>query len=160
MKTALYRIRSQEPCGWKAGLTIPPEKYDWNRVCDSRARWYKGDFHTHTRLSDGKETLKNAMKKAADMQMDFYVPTEHNLMHTGWCGTSLCILPGIEVTTDKGHMNLFGITEMPKRILDIVAHNGEDIVDGYMEDTIREAREKGWLTSINHPFPHHLEMAL
>lgn len=136
----------------EGGLTISPEKYGWNRVCDSRARWYKGDFHTHTRLSDGKETLKNAMKKAADMQMDFYVPTEHNLMHTGWCGTSLCILPGIEVTTDKGHMNLFGITEMPKRILDIVAHNGEDIVDGYMEDTIREAREKGWLTSINHPF--------
>ena len=133
-------------------LEISPEKYHWDKVYGTKKQWYKGDFHTHTRLSDGKEPLENAMKKAVDMDMDFYVPTEHNLMHTGLCDTSLCILPGIEVTTDKGHMNLFGITKLPERILDIVAHNGEEIVDSYMEETIREARENHWITSINHPF--------
>lgn len=139
-------------CWVEHALTISPEKYRWDEVHGTKKTWYKGDFHTHTRLSDGKETLENAMKKAVDMGMDFYVPTEHNLMHTGWSDTSLLILPGIEVTTDKGHMNLFGITRMPRRILDIVTHNGEEIVDRYMEETIQEAKENHWITSINHPF--------
>ena len=141
-----------DTCWVDDGLAISPEKYRWDRICGTKKQWYKGDFHTHTRLSDGKESLESAMKKAQDMEMDFYVPTEHNLMHTGWCNTSLCILPGIEVTTDKGHMNLFGITKMPEHIMDIVAHNGEEIVDTYMEETIQEARRNHWITSINHPF--------
>ena len=140
-------------CWVKKGLYISPELYDWQKVYQEESRWYKGDFHTHTRLSDGKEPITNAMKKAKDMKMDFYVPTEHNLIHTGWCDTSLCILPGVEITTDFGHMNLFGITEFPERILDIVAENGKKSkVSGYVDEIISEAKEKGWLTSINHPF--------
>ena len=37
---------------------------------------YKGDFHTHTRLSDGKETTWNATRKAEKDELDYYVPTE------------------------------------------------------------------------------------
>ena len=139
-------------CWVKEGLHISAELYDWQKVYNEETRWYKGDFHTHTHLSDGKETITNAMKKAEDMNMDFYVPTEHNLIHTGWCNTSLCI-PGVEITTDFGHMNLFGITEFPERILDIVAENGnKGRVSGYVNEIISEAKEKEWLTSINHPF--------
>ena len=29
-------------------------------------------------------------------------------------------LPGIEITTDKGHFNLFGIKDMPEKLLEIV----------------------------------------
>ena len=134
------------------GLKISEKKYDWNRVYARESRWYKGDFHTHTRLSDGKETVADAMKKAVDMEMDFYVPTEHNLMHTGWCDTGVCIVPGIEITTDKGHFNLFGLTDMPEKLLDMVTFNGQDVVDTYVEDTIKEASEKNWIVSINHPF--------
>ena len=69
-------------CWVKEGLHISAELYDWQKVYNEETRWYKGDFHTHTHLSDGKETITNAMKKAEDMNMDFYVPTEHNLIHT------------------------------------------------------------------------------
>ncbi|MGN0350870.1 MAG: CehA/McbA family metallohydrolase [Roseburia sp.] len=146
-----------EPIGnwvWveEGSLQISPKQYDWNQVYQSEARWYKGDFHTHTRLSDGKETIRNAMKKAKDMEMDFYVPTEHNLMHTGWCDTDLCMLPGIEITTDKGHFNLFGITEMPEKLLEIVKSNGTSQMDQYVEETIKEANRKDWIVSLNHPF--------
>ncbi len=82
------------------------EEYQWSAVYRTGAGWYKGDFHTHTTLSDGKETMVNAMNKAKMMEMDFYVPTEHNLIHTGWCDTDICILPGVEITTEKGHFNL------------------------------------------------------
>ena len=57
---------------------------------------YKGEVSiTHTRLSDGKETVANAMEKAKQMQMDFYVPTEHNVIHTGWKHTEVMIVPGM-----------------------------------------------------------------
>ncbi len=139
-------------CWVVKGLCISEEKYMWDKVYGEEKRWYKGDFHTHTRLSDGKESIASAVHRAEQVEMDFYVPTEHNLMHTGWCKTSLCILPGIEVTTDKGHMNVFGIQKMPERIFDIVAHNGEAIVDSYVEDVIFQAKQEGWILSINHPF--------
>ncbi len=148
--------RITEPIGswtWmEEGFRILPEKYDWDKQYQIGAKWYKGDFHTHTRLSDGKETVKNAMKKAKDMEMDFYVPTEHNLMHTGWCDTDLCILPGIEITTDMGHFNLFGITEMPKKLPELVMYNGKPQMEQYVEETIQEANRKGWIVSLNHPF--------
>lgn len=131
---------------------ISPKRYDWNLIYQPEARWYKGDFHTHTRLSDGKETTENAMKKAKDMEMDFYVPTEHNLVHTGWCDTELCILPGIEITTDEGHFNLFGITEMPENLFEIVKNNGTPQMEQCVEATIKEANQKGWIVSLNHPF--------
>ena len=146
-----------EPMGkwvWveEGSLRISPEKYHWNQVYQPETRWYKGDFHTHTRLSDGKETIVHAMEKAKNMEMDFYVPTEHNLMHTGWCDTSLCILPGIEITTDRGHFNLFGITEIPENVLNIVKSNGTPELEHYVEKTIKEANRKGWIVSLNHPF--------
>lgn len=134
------------------GLSISEKRYQWEKSFQTESKWYSGDFHTHTRLSDGKETIEHASKRAEERGLDFYVPTEHNLMHTGWCKTSLCVLPGIEITTDNGHMNLFGITEMPERILEIVKHNGENVINTYMEQTVEEAKKKGWLRSINHPF--------
>ena len=101
------------------------------------------------------------MKKAEDMNMDFYVPTEHNLIHTGWCNTSLCILPGVEITTDFGHMNLFGITEFPERILDIVAENGnKGRVSGYVNEIISEAKEKGMAYQHKPSISHNLELEI
>lgn len=146
-----------EPIGsgiWteEKGFRISAEKYDWKKKYQTGAKWYKGDFHTHTRLSDGKETIRNAMKKAKDMEMDFYVPTEHNLMHTGWCDTNLCILPGIEITTDRGHFNLFGITEMPEKLVELVRYNGKPQMEQYVKEIIKEANKKGWIVSLNHPF--------
>lgn len=133
-------------------LVMSREMYSFQKIYQSESRWYKGDFHTHTRLSDGKETLEGAMKKALDMKMDFYTPTEHNVIHTGWCKTSLLILPGIEITTEKGHMNLIGITKMPEKVMDIVTAMEENKIEKYMMQTIEEATHHGWITSINHPF--------
>lgn len=134
------------------GLTLSDENYDWNQVYRENAGWFKGDFHTHTRLSDGKETVVNAMKKADDCGLDFYVPTEHNLMHTGWRTTDRCILPGIEITTDRGHFNLFGIKKLPSKLYEIVEHNGDEQLEALVQETIEEAKKEQWLVSINHPF--------
>ena len=128
--------------------------FDWNKIYLTGGAWYLGDFHTHTRLSDGKETLKHAMEKAMDMGMDFYVPTEHNLVHTGWTQTSLCVIPGVEITLPLGHFNLFGITERTKFLDRLMLCENETEMKEYTTAIIKEANDKGWLVSINHPFLH------
>ena len=117
-------------------------------------RWYKGDFHTHTRLSDGKETTANATRKAEQDGLDFYVPTEHNVVHTGWQATDLLILPGVEATTILGHTNLFGLTRRPAALDAILYHKGEAELAQDIEALILECRQNGWLFSVNHPFLH------
>lgn len=133
---------------------INEQLFDWGRICSSKTAWFKGDFHTHTRLSDGKETVENAMKKALDMQMDFYVPTEHNLVHTGWRNTELLIVPGVEITAALGHFNLFGITERPAQIDALIMADSEEKSAEQMLSLVAEANRKNWIVSVNHPFLH------
>lgn len=45
------------------------------------------------------------------MQMDFYVPTEHNVIHTGWKHTEVMIVPGVEVTAEKGTVIFLELTD-------------------------------------------------
>lgn len=132
---------------------------DWaNGICPaavsrgSGASWYKGDFHTHTHLSDGKETVRGAMEKAVRMGLDFYVPTEHNALHTGWPATDILIIPGVEITTEKGHMNLFGVDRMPGKLLEILENMDTPRTWPLLLDTLTEAGKYGWTASINHPF--------
>lgn len=138
-------------CVWTNGAFVY-EKYDADRIYQKGHRWYKGDFHTHTRLSDGKETTANATRKAERDGLDYYVPTEHNVVHTGWQETDVLIVPGVEMTTFLGHANLFGINGRPKALDEIFCYQeGEQIKTG-IASLVRECHEKGWLFSINHPF--------
>ena len=130
------------------------KEFDIDKNYSDKSRWYKGDFHTHTRLSDGKETTRSAMKKAEQMGMDFYIPTEHNVLHTGWPEAKVMVVPGVEITTSLGHFNIFGCLGMPGRLTHILKHDGEDRISQEVEYTIREADEKEWLWSISHRFQH------
>lgn len=135
-------------------FSIAYENFEWSEMYQSEEKWYKGDFHTHTRLSDGKETVKNAVKKALRDGMDFYMPTEHNLLHTGWEDTKLMVIPSVEVTTDLGHFNLFGLTRFPSHILDIMKYMGTEQMEEHVLKQIEEAKKENWIVSLNHPFLH------
>lgn len=144
-------------CLWmrpESGFCLVEELYPMNKVYCAKEKWYRGDFHTHTRLSDGKEPVSNAMKKAQDMSLDFYVATEHNLLHTGWRETSIMVLPGVEITTCRGHLNLFGITKRPTLLDELIRTGEESKLEEYMLKIVEQANEEKWLVSINHPFLH------
>ncbi len=146
-----------EKCWTRDGkeFQIDPLSYDWDRKFMKDFRWYKGDFHTHTRLSDGKETVKNAMIKAVQSNLDFYVPTEHNVLHTGWPQSSIMIVPGIEITTTQGHFNLFGVTKRPQYLYEAMCHMDDgEALDRYILQIVEQSNQEGWLVSINHPFLH------
>ncbi|MCK1202621.1 CehA/McbA family metallohydrolase [Streptococcus uberis] len=115
-------------------------------------RWYKGDFHTHTQLSDGKELIPTVTEKVLEEGLDFYIATEHNLLHTGWQKTPLMVLPGMEMTTNFGHANVFGLTKRPETLDDIIFKSGEKDVLKAIDAFIQECHDNDWLFSINHPF--------
>ena len=64
------------------------------------------------------------------------------------------IVPGVEVTAEKGPCNLFGIDRLPSRIKDIICRPASEQAETWVTDILQEAAESGWLVSINHPFLH------
>lgn len=148
-------IREECWCSGKGEGNLVLDAFDWDREYEKKPGWYKGDFHTHTRLSDGQETVAGAMENAKENHLDFYVPTEHNMVHTGWSARkSPMILPGMEVTTENGHCNLFGLDRQPGRLPALLEKMEGANAEEDMVELIREAKAQGWMTSINHPFLH------
>lgn len=88
--------------------TFSYNNYNWSTKTKLNKKWYKGDFHTHTIHSDGKLTPEEGMRQAEKMGLDFFVATEHHVLPTGWVKGSALPIPGVEVTSSKGHFNALG----------------------------------------------------
>lgn len=124
--------------------------YDWNRELSKESRWYKGDFHTHSQLSDGKMNNDLYMEIAESMGLDFVVPTEHNILSTGWkCNNKILVIPGIEITFPDGHFNILGASKFPIDMINI--SKGIDSYDQIVEEILLKKRNKEAIYSINHP---------
>lgn len=130
----------------KEDSTITLNKYDWNRKISNEKRWYRGDFHTHSNLSDGKMTDKLYVDTARSMKLDFTVATEHNILPTGWCKSNdVLIIPGTEITLKDGHFNILGLERLPRV-------NFSDAYEEIIIKILKEQREnKRSICSINHP---------
>ena len=127
--------------------------YDTDRIYKKGKGWYKGDLHTHTRLSDGKESPERVMEKAHMMKLDYYMATEHNVMHTAWPESDILVLPGVELTTSLGHANLFGLRGRPDFINDVLEQSSNDkALLGLLKYIAGWCRGNRVLFSINHPF--------
>ena len=85
-------------------------RYDWKEAKQEGTRWYRGDFHTHTTLSDGRMTPEQATQFAEERGLDFFVVTEHNTLPSSWPKSRLLVIPGVEITTyGRGDWNIIGI---------------------------------------------------
>ncbi|NUT45453.1 MAG: PHP domain-containing protein [Thermoactinospora sp.] len=74
-------------------------------------RWWAGDFHAHTVHSDGSLTVPQLAQLARSRGLDFLAVTDHNTVshHPELpLAEGITLLPGQEVTTDRGHANVFG----------------------------------------------------
>ncbi|MBW8351842.1 CehA/McbA family metallohydrolase [Bacillus sp. IITD106] len=124
--------------------------YDWDEVKDPGEKWYRGDFHTHTIFSDGKMTRGGNIESAQKQHLDFFVATEHNIVHTSWAGEGLLIIPGVEVTTTNGHWNVLGLRKWPDIRSSLL--NGSLLTEAGTKRLFQEMRNTGALCSVNHPF--------
>lgn len=109
--------------------------------------WLKGDFHVHSVHSDGDSTLEEIAKAAVEEGLNFVAITDHNtISHVPECGIyrGVLLLPGEEVTTYYGHMNVFDINEW----VDFRVRSHEEL-----ERLINYVKKKRYLASVNHPKP-------
>ncbi len=111
--------------------------------------WYKGELHCHTIHSDGDSTAAEVIAAAAALGLDFLAITDHNnithLMELAALGVQpLILIPGYEVTTYRGHWNVWG----PDTWVDFRVMSPED-----MQAALDFAYQHTALASCNHPRP-------
>lgn len=123
--------------------------------------WYRGDLHLHTGHSDGSCAsqsgqrtpcpLFRTLEAAAARGLDFVAVTEHNtsshfqaLAELQSYYDQLLLIPGREITTFQGHLNVLGMTAP----LDFQLGSPRAPDLGRILD---RAQAAGALVSINHP---------
>jgi predicted metal-dependent phosphoesterase TrpH len=110
------------------------------------AGWYKGELHCHTVNSDGDSQPEDIIHAAEALGLDFLAITDHNVqtqqIAMRQSNTRLMLIPGLEVTTYKGHWNIRGDGGwVDFRILD----------EDHMRQAVETAVDRGYLVSCNHP---------
>jgi hypothetical protein len=107
--------------------------------------WLAGDLHAHTVHSDGILSVAGLAALAVERGLDFVAVTDHNTVshHPSLPGLSarygVTLVPGQEVTTDRGHAGVLGDTGW----IDF-----REPADSWLA----AAERGGGLMSINHPF--------
>lgn len=109
--------------------------------------WYRGELHCHSYHSDGDSDPRDLIATARALGLDFLAITDHNsISHLAALAKldpgDLVLIPGCEVTTYKGHWNVWGLEEW----IDF-----RTLTPDLMSQSIRRAVELGYLTSCNHP---------
>ncbi|MGH8777422.1 MAG: CehA/McbA family metallohydrolase, partial [Jiangellaceae bacterium] len=106
--------------------------------------WLAADFHAHSLHSDGTLGVDGLAAAAAEAGLDVLAVTDHNTVshHPSLPGATarygVTLVPGQELTTDRGHANVFGDVGW---------------VDFRRPATqwVSDADARGGLMSVNHP---------
>lgn len=104
------------------------------------------DPHVHSAASyDGRDSVRGLLAAAADRGLDGLVVTDHDTIEASWRAVELApeydllALPGIEVSTNNGHLLGIGVDSAPPP--------GEPL-----ERTVRRIRAAGGVAVVPHPF--------
>lgn len=138
-------------CSDTPSLPVLPKAAFAGTVLGTQRRWYKGDFHVHSRESgDASASLDEIAALAAQRGLDFVNLSDHNTasQHALQAAfqashSNVLLLRGAEITTYAGHGNAVGL---------------EDYVDhriGYAGRTIGgvldDVEAQGAVFIVNHP---------
>jgi hypothetical protein len=109
--------------------------------------WYPGDLQSHTHHSDARGSVPELLTAARARGLRYLAVTDHNTVsHWGplraLSDGGLLGVPGMEVTTYRGHANVWGASDW----VDFRVTEERDV-----ETMVRRAHELGGLVSINHP---------
>lgn len=118
------------------------------RLVYKHERWLKGDLHSHTEHSDGAYAIADAIRICKDNGLSFLALTDHNTASQNRAAPAaderLVLLPGVELTSYRGHANLLG---HPDALDDFRVLTPEQA-----SAALRKASERGAFVSLNHPF--------
>ena len=113
---------------------------------EKKDRWLSGDLHMHSTASDGQYDTYTLAQKAKKAGLDFICITDHNNFSENFFLPNienLTIIPGVEWTHYKGHMNIMGL-HAP---FDSFVLNTQEDMDKF----IQGVRNKGAIVTANHP---------
>ena len=142
-----------EPCHYRVDIDLDdvprrmPEVPAPSPVVVAGAGWYKGDLHSHTHYSDARGSLEDLVAAAKTQGLDFLAVTDHNTVghHLPTriaSGTELLLFPGEEITTYRGHANVWGVSGwVDFRITE----------PGHVDTLARHVHDRGGLFAVNHP---------
>ncbi|MGN1419221.1 MAG: PHP domain-containing protein, partial [Acutalibacteraceae bacterium] len=106
---------------------------------EKKKKFLFGDLHMHSTASDGQFTVPQLAQKAKEIGLDFIAVADHN----NYCENfslprvpGITIIPAVEWTHYKGHMNFFGIKAPFEN--SFIANSKEE-----MKKLISDAKEKG-----------------
>lgn len=127
---------------------VPREVSDvgFSSTTEHGARWYRGDFHAHSEMSDGFLSLERQLSLADEAGLDFVAVTDHNLAPRSAPASRALVVPGIELTSMLGHANLLFIEESPFQSLSLVSMADSEGMNRIFR------RRGGAISSINHAF--------
>ncbi len=117
-----------------------------------KRHWLKGDFHLHTCNSDGHYKPEELYDMLFELGMDFAFITDHNVNTPGMKSFNhrgVAIFPGMEISGNLGHVNIFGEGLPFERI------ERPNTPEEYYS-LVDKARECGAHISVNHPFDRKL----
>ncbi len=117
----LYKVAPQG-CDYQIDVTLTPGESAGSlapllplRTTPGRIKpdgWYCGEMHNHTYHSDGDSDPLDVVRRVEQLGLDFLAITDHNslshLARLNEIDTPLMLIPGIEVTTFRGHWNVWG----------------------------------------------------
>ena len=114
------------------------------------AGWYRGELHSHTVHSDGRDTVAQLVAAARHYQLDFLALTDH-FTTAAWSefellsDQNLCLMRGLEITGHRGHANLHGLREWIDPFID-------EPQRWNINDAARAVHDQGGLFCVNHAF--------
>lgn len=114
---------------------------------EKRIRLLRGDTHMHSLVSDGSLSREQLKIIARTQGLDYICITDHNNYADNdrlFSDPDVTVIPGVEWTHYRGHLNLLGV-KRPFR--SFVANTADE-----MHAVLEEARGKGAVLSVNHPF--------
>jgi hypothetical protein len=123
--------------------------YPENYVVKSEAGWYRGELHAHSTESDGKFPVRDVIRAAQDIGLDFFSLTDH-FTTSQWCKMAplandrTALIRSTEITSHIGHANLQGIKNWVNVYVDQPGWSMNQAAD--------EVHAQGGLFCVNHAF--------
>lgn len=111
------------------------------------AGWYRADLQSHSHHSDARGSLRDLQAAAVARGLDVLAVTDHNTVShhaplAAMTSDALLWLPGMEVTTYRGHANVWGVDGW----VDFRVRHDRDVAS-----LVAHVHERGGLISVNHP---------